>query len=229
LGLKDLAKKCASPFFEFKEPEQVTGEQPATPPTTVLQVATPALRVFKPTSVQPEIDQDLRGQIVADVEKATPPSLVEFFGLLDSMKELGMDDATRFKAAFTAFQKTSKGTIDTLLNGIQKQLDALEATGVSIENELKGDSKKIALKRKQAEDAQAQIDNFRQQIAELDATRSQLQVEASQDEQALGKQQLIITNTVDDIRAEINERESQIQQYLGSTVSATSTKTRKRT
>ncbi len=225
MGLKDIGKKLASPFFEFQETEQAAGESPATPSSQTM--ATPALRALKSTTIQPEIDQELRSQIITDIEKATPPSLSEFFGILDSMKELGMDDATRFKAAFSAFQKTSKGSVDTLLNGIQKQIDALEATGVSIDNELKGDLKKIALKRKQAEDAQAQIDDLRKQITELDTTRAQLQVEASQDEQAFGKQQLIITNTIESIRAEINEREKQIENYLAVTP-VTSVRTRRR-
>ncbi len=225
----NVLKKIVSPFYDFeKEPGQEQDvEQPATPVTSP---ATPALRApFKSTSVKPQIDEAVRKQLVDDIEAAISEPLSNFLGLLDSMKDLQMDDQTRFKAAFTAFQKQTKGSVDTLLNGVQTQLDTLDTSVVQFEKELKNAQKDIDLKRKQAEDAQEKTAQLRNQIAELTAQQSQLLAEASQDEQTLNTQQGVFANTVESVRADLNQQASLIGSYLSDTITPPSTKSRKRT
>jgi len=220
--MASLLKKLASPFYEFSDKTETGQEQISNAPATPEILATPVPRSSKPSIIKQQIDEETKQQILAEVSKTTPRALNDFLAVLESMKDLSMDDQTRFKAAFAAL----KGNVDTLLAGTQKQLEALENAGTQFEAEIKSAQRDIDLKRKQAGMKQEQADQLSQQIVDLRNEQSQILMSASQEEQTLSNQQAIFTATLASVRAEINELESQITNYL---VTTTSIKTRKRT
>ena len=212
-------KKTLSPFIKLNdEPEPTGTSQSATPAPT----ATPSVTRIK---TSPSVDTELQKTLLDAVEAATPSELTSFLELVQSMAELGMDEATQYKSAFAAFQKQSKKGIEALLTGIKKKLAALDTESGNFDTELEESFAKVKKDRQIAEDTQSQIDGLNTQISDLETKRKNLLVGAAQTEQDLNDQRANFSHTVDSVKSIIDEQESKLTTYL-SPAPTTSIKTR---
>jgi hypothetical protein len=222
-GIKDLL----SPFVKIGDDEsEQTGTPPLTTPITPATSRTGSIKT-SPTTRAVTVDTGLQKTLLEAVDAGTPPELISFLELVQSMADLGsMDEPTQYKSAFAAFQKTSKKGVEVLLNGIKKKLAALDTEAGNFDTELETSFTKIKKDRQSADDIQGQIKTLTSQISDLETKQKDLLAGAAQNEQDLNAQRTNFGHTLDSVKSIINEQESKIRTYLSPTSTTAATRTR---
>jgi chromosome segregation ATPase len=209
---KSILKTLASPFVEFDEPK----EDPAEHQTTAKAVSPAPTRTTTIRPAATSIDEDLKTQIMADVDKATPADLLTFYELVQSYTELNMDEPTQYKSALIAFKQKTGKTAAALIDAMKARKDAVEKAADDFESECQAAKAEIDAARKKADDLTTQIQKLSEQKVKALS-------EASTSEQTLSGQQSNFMTTVDAIRAELGEQESKLTSYLAATPAPTRT------
>jgi chromosome segregation ATPase len=215
----NVLKKALSPFWNFApdsgQETPSADEQLATPE----KMATPAQKSIKPG--RQTVDEEILQQIVADVDKATPSVLSDFYGLVESLSEAIADESARFKSAFIALQKQGKASVEILLNAITAKFSAVDAASEQFDAELSESQKGIDTKRHQAAKIDDTIAELNDQIEKLKVQANDLLVGAAQEEQQLSAQKDVFTATLDSVRTAIREQETKIKTYLATQTTST--------
>lgn len=126
--------------------------QPGTVPTTTF--------VTGITTAQVVVDPQIKAQITAELDKATPEILASFFTMLKSFAELQMDEALRLKSAYVAFRASRGGAEQSvaLLQAMDKRETALPKVRSMFDSEM--------------ETVQKEINQLQARLAELNTAMS---------------------------------------------------------
>ena len=205
-------KTLLSPLVEFDEQK----EDPVAHQTTAKAISPAPVRTTVIRAAASSVDEDLKSQILADVDKATPAELLTFYELVESYAELNMDEPTQYKSALIAFKQKTGKTAPALMDAMKARKDAVEKAADDFESECQAEKAEIDAARKKADDLTTQIQKLSEQKVKALS-------EASTSEQALSGQQANFMTTVDAIRAELGEQESKLTSYLAATPAPTKT------
>lgn len=226
MGVKSFLQNSGFVKFDEEAPAPTNGngkpavvEQAEPEHQAVSHSSSPVRTVSHKASVS--IDEDMKKQIMADVDAATPADLATFYENVAAFEQISDDEGTRYKSAFIAFTKSTKKTVADILNAMQSRIDALDSSIETFQKESQNETAAIAKLRKQT-------DELDEQIAELQAKKQEVMVEAAGREKNLSDSQTSFMVTTDAIKSELADEQTKLTTYLPTDITSARTSKKKR-
>jgi chromosome segregation ATPase len=198
--MANALKKVAGVFFNGFD------EQPEVPPTAPVTTPRPGNAGYHRVSAltpKSSVNEEMRAQILSELDKATPDELTEFLNTVASLEGTIPDEAARYKAALI----TSKINSATLIEAARTRHSALAGVAKTFEKELVAAQKGLEADKLQVQ----QID---EQIQALTQQKEQLEKTIDQNATSINEQQGSFNATQSSIEEELTNMEETLSSYI---------------